>query len=226
MEKNKYLDLLAQLGIDNAHPGGLTLTKMLLRNEKITPEMVLLDAGCGTGQTSAYLAEHYPCRINAIDINPKMLEKARHRIMQSHLNIQLSQADVMHLPFSNNFFDIVLSESVTAFTDIRRTLREYHRILKPGGRLLVIEATALVPFTENELNDIQAVLGLTDVPTAKEWCQMLQETGFSRVQVLSQQRMWRFPTLSPKINNNFPEYQSLKFRYRRKMGYGVYRCKL
>jgi SAM-dependent methyltransferase len=187
--------------------------------------MILLEVGCGTGLTSAYITEHYPCQVVAVDINPKMLENARRRFAQSQLNISVFQADAMDLPFRNNSFHIVLAESVTAFTDIRRTLREYHRVLKPGGILLAIEATAILPFTGNEVNDIQAVLDITYVPTKEEWCQMLQAAGFSDVQVLSQPRMWRLPSFSPKINNVFHDYISLKFRYRKKIGYGVYRCR-
>jgi SAM-dependent methyltransferase len=225
VEKNNYLDLLARYGIDSAHPGGLALTKALLRKETITPEMVLLDVGCGTGLTSAYIAGHYPCHIVAFDINPKMLENARRRFGQSYSNISVFQADAMNLPFQNNSFHIVLSESVTAFTDIRRTLREYHRILKPGGVLLAIETTALLPFTGNEINDVQAVLNISYLPTRDEWLQMFQEAGFSETQVLFQQRIQRLPSFSSEINNVFHEYLSLMFRYRKKMGYGAYHCR-
>lgn len=53
--KPTYQDALAYFGVSGAHPGGLTLTKFLLEQEKITSHTTLLDGGCGTGQTSAYI---------------------------------------------------------------------------------------------------------------------------------------------------------------------------
>ena len=124
MEKPNYLDLLAQYNIDNAHPGGLALTKTLLAHEKLTSDKTLLDVGCGTGQTSLFISKHYPCQVVAVDLSRKMLDKAAQKFKQSGLTIPLFRADAMHLPFHRNAFDIILAESVTIFTEsISRTLR-------------------------------------------------------------------------------------------------------
>lgn len=53
--KPSYQDALAYYGVNGAHPGGLSLTKYLLQQERITSTTQLLDAGCGTGQTSAFI---------------------------------------------------------------------------------------------------------------------------------------------------------------------------
>lgn len=226
MEKVKYLDLLARNGIDSAHPGGFSMTKFLLRQEKLTPEMVLLDVGCGTGQTSAYIATHYPCKVIAVDINSQMLEKARQKFAANKLNITVIQADAMKLPFPKNSFDITLSESVTAFTQISKTLREYYRVLKPGGILLAIEVTALEALTLNEAADLQAVLGITRFPTSPEWCEMFRAGGFNEIQVLYRKRLNLMETFTPERYKVFHDYANTMFRHRKKVGFGVYRCKL
>jgi ubiquinone/menaquinone biosynthesis C-methylase UbiE len=218
-----YLDRLAIYGVDGAHPGGLHLTAKLLRNETITADTLLLDVGCGTGQTSAYIGSHYPCKPVAVDISPEMLEKAEKKFAQYHLDIPLIRADVMNLPFRRNCFDIVLSESVTNFTRIRRTLREYYRVLKPGGILLEIEATALAPLTSKEAETV-ATLGIQYLPTRDEWRILFQESGFSEIRVLTVQPMSRLGVLPPEFTRCFPDYTGIMGRYRRKMGYGVYRC--
>ncbi len=71
-----YTNTLAELGVGGAHPGGLALTKEMLKNEDINSQTMILDAGCGTGLTSSYLYEQYQCRILACDIHAGMLKKS------------------------------------------------------------------------------------------------------------------------------------------------------
>lgn len=224
MEKPKYLDLLAQHGVSCAHPGGFSMTRELLRHETITPEMILLDIGCGTGQTSAYIATHYPCRVVAADINPKMIERAGQTFNKNNLDIPLVRADAMDLPFRKNSFHVVLSESVTAFTAIPKALREYQRVLKPGGILLAIEVTALLPLTQEEMTELKGVTGLNDIPAREEWFKMFQNAGFIDTKLLYQQRMNWGATFSSNLNKAFQDYIAVMFRHRKKIGYGVYRC--
>ena len=226
MEKIKYLDLLAQQGVDSAHPGGFSSTKALLQNEKFTSDMVLLDVGCGTGFTSVFIRTHYPCKVVAVDINSQMLEKARQKFARHNLEIPLIHANAMDLPFRKNSFDIVLSESVTIFTDIRKSLREYYRVLKPGGVLLATEATALQTLTKTEAEEIQSVLDISCLPTKEEWCELFRDNNFGNVQVLYQHRMNLASTFSPEIYKVFHEYANTMFRHRKKVGFGVYRCKV
>ncbi len=224
MEKVTYLDLLAEHGVNNAHPGGSGLTRKLLRHEKISSDMTLLDIGCGTGQTSVYIATHHPCQVIAADINPKMLERARQSFTKNHLDIPLLCADATHLPFPKNSFHIVLSESVITFTDISRTLCEFYRVIKPGGKLLAIEVTALQPVTSSEMDDFKSVVGITYLPTPDEWRTLFQNVGFTSIQVLCEQGMNRVGAFSPINNRAFDEYRSIMFRLRRKIGFGVYSC--
>ena len=99
MELN-YLNCLALFGIGGAHPGGLQLTKEILSREKINEKTIILDVGCGTGQTSAYMAEKYKCKIIGLDNNEMMLEKAKKRFYRiSNLPIETRLGSVESLPF-------------------------------------------------------------------------------------------------------------------------------
>jgi SAM-dependent methyltransferase len=225
VDKPSYLDLLAQYNIDNAHPGGLGLTKALLAREKLTSDTVLLDVGCGTGQTTLFIAKHYPCRVVAVDLSRKMLDKAERKFAQAGLTVPLLRANAMSLPFRRDSFDILLAESVTIFTEnVSRTLREYHRVLKPGGVLLAIEGTSLQPLEKQEARELRDSLGIVSLPNKEEWCRMIKEAGFSSVNVLHQQHMGWMGAFPTELAEVFHEYRSIMFRHRKKFGFGVYRC--
>lgn len=71
-----YLDMLAYFGVSGAHPGGMALTKAVLAKADIDPELPILDAGCGTGQTAAYLG-HLLFPVTALDSDAVMICKAK-----------------------------------------------------------------------------------------------------------------------------------------------------
>ncbi|MCL6589297.1 MAG: class I SAM-dependent methyltransferase [Firmicutes bacterium] len=226
MEKLNYLDRLAEYGVPSAHPGGMALTKRLLDRETITAGMTVLDLGCGTGRASIYLGRHYPCKIIAVDNNPRMIERAGRMFAEYGLEIPLFRADAMELPFPNSSFDLVLVESVTVFTEIERSLREYRRILKPEGVLLEVEVTMFSPLTGKEADDLQSVLGFSWAPVLEEWLRLFAKAGFAGVQVLGHRKFNPNGSLLLGLHPAFQDYRRLMFLLRKKLGYGVYRCTL
>jgi demethylmenaquinone methyltransferase/2-methoxy-6-polyprenyl-1,4-benzoquinol methylase len=76
------------------------------------------------------------------DINDSMLKVGRDRLMDRGVvnNIQFSQADAQYLPFPDNTFDVItIAFGLRNVTDKDLALRSMLRVLKPGGRLLVLE---------------------------------------------------------------------------------------
>ena len=178
-----YLDCLAIFGVGGAHPGGLQLTKELLSREKIDETKSILDAGCGTGQTSAYIAEQYRCHVTSLDCNKIMLDKARQRFSSLHLPIEVMQGSTENLPFDDGLFDIILSESVISFTDVSLTIPEFKRVLKPNGVLLAIEMVLEKSLSEEELKPIVNFYGVSQLLTENEWYDFFQKAGFKQVSV-------------------------------------------
>jgi demethylmenaquinone methyltransferase/2-methoxy-6-polyprenyl-1,4-benzoquinol methylase len=76
------------------------------------------------------------------DINDSMLKVGRDRLMDRGMvnNIKFSQADAQYLPFPDNTFDVItIAFGLRNVTDKDLALRSMLRVLKPGGRLLVLE---------------------------------------------------------------------------------------
>lgn len=225
MDKPSYIDILAKYGIGSAHPGGLLLTSELLKMEHITKSTEILDIGCGTGETSAYIAKHYPCSLTAADINYTMLQNAKRRFQNENINAKLVYADACNLPFTSGYFDIVLAESVTVFTKMQKSLSEYSKVLKAGnGVLLDIELTANVPLMPEELRDVNLIMGVSKVPTQNEWCDMLYCAGAVNVKVFYGPMIPSAAPVSYQLMKELIPYLHLMNKYQRKLGYRIYRC--
>jgi len=104
----------------------------------------VLDIAGGTGDLAARFAEIVGSEGSVVlaDINDSMLKVGRDKLLDSgHLgNLEFVQADAQYLPFPDDSFDcITIAFGLRNVTDKDKALRSMLRVLKPGGRLLVLE---------------------------------------------------------------------------------------
>lgn len=131
-----FLNHLLSLSIDK---GWRKKVVKLVKAEK--PQQVL-DVATGTADLAIALEKSHPQHITGIDISNGMLEVGRKKVAKKNLTelITLEQADSENLPFDDNHFDaITVAFGVRNFEDLEKGLREMQRVLKPGGKLLVLE---------------------------------------------------------------------------------------
>ena len=99
------------------------------------PAMRVLDVAAGTGASSIEFVRA-GADVVAVDFSEGMLEEGRRRPPE----IDFRQADAMNLPFEDNSFDAVTTSfGLRNIEDFDRALREFYRVLRPGGHLVVCE---------------------------------------------------------------------------------------
>jgi len=107
----------------------------------------VLEVGCGIGTLLADMARAgYRCQ--AIDRSPQMAAATRDRLRRARIppdSATVTVADVRRLPFADAAFDSAVSTFPTEYIFDRAALREIARILRPGGRLVVVLGAALLP---------------------------------------------------------------------------------
>jgi ArsR family transcriptional regulator len=99
---------------------------------------MLGDLGCGTGETSAALAP-FVHQVIAVDASAQMLQAARKRL-QAFDNVELRRGDLEALPIDDARLDVATLMLVLHYVpEPERALSEVARVLKPGGRLLLVD---------------------------------------------------------------------------------------
>ncbi len=185
-QKPDFFDFAAEVGLTK-HIGSLEATRKLLEFCHIAEANTVLDVGCGAGATPVFIAREYGCRVIGVDIKTRMVDRANEAAARAGVSnlVECRVGDAQDLPFENDLFDIVITESVTALPeDKQKAVNEYFRITKPGGYVGLNESTWIKspPTAEMEAWVKQDAGGNAEPQTAEAWKAMLKNAGLEEVQ--------------------------------------------
>jgi len=181
--------------------------RFALRKMNIQPGQTALDLCCGTCDWTIAIAERNGgAEVTGLDFSEQMLRYGRMKVERAGLTrqIKLIQGNAMDLPFADDSFDFVtIGFGLRNLPDYVQALKEMHRVLKPGGRVVCLELSKPVwqPFKAIYyvyLNGILPLLGklfaksyqqykwlpesLAMFPDHKELKKIFEQAGFTSVE--------------------------------------------
>jgi arsenite methyltransferase len=185
MENEHFFDFAAEVGLTK-HLGGVGATEELIELCNIGQGKYVLDVGCGAGVTPCFIAEKCGCKVVGVDILEGMVERSRERAEREGLadRAEFRVADAQDLPFEDDLFDAVITESVTALPeDKQKAVNEYTRVTKPGGYVGLNESAWLkVPPPPEMIAWVSQDVGATAQPlTSDAWVELLEGAGLREI---------------------------------------------
>ncbi len=136
-------------------PGSAESTqKALAMVGGLPPDARILDIGAGTGAQTVELAAGTDAHITAVDLSPEFLEEMEVRLQAKGLRSRVTplKASMEDLPFADGHFDVVWSEGAIYHLGFERGVREWRRLLRPGGYLAVTEVSWLTDWHPEEID--------------------------------------------------------------------------
>lgn len=142
--RQKVFDELASTWDQRSLPPDLQNKKSRIVDAGISASgMTILDIGTGTGGILPLIMDHFPACVVEVDISPMMLKQIQSKIKKAQKDnqekiIHLICADGIKVPLDNESIDVVFCHNVLPhFPDISLAIKEFRRVLKPDGRLIV-----------------------------------------------------------------------------------------
>jgi ubiquinone/menaquinone biosynthesis C-methylase UbiE len=165
----------------------------LVQAADLTPDMTVLDVGCGAGHTALAFAP-YVQQVIGVDLSSQMLTEARQNLSQRGLtNVQFQVASATALPFSDRSFDRVTCRfAAHHFSSLSSALQEIQRVLKPGGCFLAVDVIS--PEAENLTTFINHIEQLRDPSHFWEWQVSQWQTAIAEAgMAFNLMKQWRLP---------------------------------
>ncbi|MGE5216005.1 MAG: class I SAM-dependent methyltransferase, partial [Chloroflexota bacterium] len=151
----KIIDALNKLGkdlskvtlddlqpVDEFHIRGDAATKELIKLSGFTPDMHILDLGCGIGGSTRRLSHQTGCRVTGIDLSEEYIDTAERltRLLNMQDRVKFHAASALSLPFDDDSFDGAWSLQMNMNVEDKLSwLMETCRVLKPGARSVLYE---------------------------------------------------------------------------------------
>ena len=130
--------------------------------ESISHEAIVLDAGCGIGRFTTYLAERFK-KLVAFDPSLSSLNVCRHHLIEQGLhNVELHWADISFLDhWKRNFFDVVFATELICYTtDPMKSLKRLIRVAKPNAKIFLSVEGYLGGLCTQGVDEPQTLLGI------------------------------------------------------------------
>ena len=128
--------------VDEFHIRGDIATKELIELGNFTPDMHILDVGCGVGGSTRRLSHETGCHVTGIDLSDEYIDAAERltQLLNMQARVKFNVGSALELPYADNTFDGAWSIQMNMnVEDKLGWLKEMYRVLKPGARAVLYE---------------------------------------------------------------------------------------
>jgi SAM-dependent methyltransferase len=160
-------------------PGGEPLYRRIGTLTELHPGMEVLDAACGRGVTTAFLARSFGCACVGVDPDPVLVgeAEARARAAEVEAPVSYEAAPLEDLPFRDAVFDVAIGElGLGAAADPAGAVRELARVTKPFGCVVLVQLSWTRSVEPARREVLVAHLGARPLILV-EWKQLLRDAG-------------------------------------------------
>jgi ubiquinone/menaquinone biosynthesis C-methylase UbiE len=163
------------------------LREETVRMAQVMPGDSVLEVGCGTGTlTLAAKRQAGPSgKAVGIDLIPQMIELSRQKAAEANEDVSFQLGSISNIPFPENSFDQVMcSFMIFHMSESTRNpgIKEIHRVLKPGGRLLIVDLT--LPSKPFSRAMMKTFLGFMLEHDLRELYPAMQTAGFTNLEYI------------------------------------------
>lgn len=156
---------------------------------KISEDDIVLDAGCGVGGSSIYLASKYSCEVIGIANSMPLIIAANEKLsnLPDLNNVTFHYMDFNHMSFGDATFTVIFGlESVSHSDDKMQFTKEAFKLLKPGGRLLISDGFLsrhnLDSSEERMYREFINGWAIPNLKTSEEFQDIFTKIGFTNVE--------------------------------------------
>lgn len=166
-------------------PGGEELYRQIARITELKEGMEVLDAACGRGVSTLFLASNYGVDAVGVDADETLTAQATERARAAELEgrVNFTSAPLDDLPFKDGIFDVTIGEiGLAALADPARAVRELARVTKPFGCVVLVQLIWTGNIDPERREILVQHLGARPLILV-EWKQHLRDAGVVELQV-------------------------------------------
>lgn len=175
----------------NERGATINTNRELIKLGNINGRDVILDAGCGVGGTAIYVSKNTGARVVGITLVQKQVDLAKYyaKMHKVDLLTDFQVQDYSKTNFPNNYFDVVYGiESICYSYPKERFLKEAYRVLKPSGRLIVIDGYTIKDpkklKDKKRLTEFNMAFSIKQIITKNKFSDLIIKSKFGNLKVI------------------------------------------